>query len=116
MARDIDESTLRVFLGKLSAYEIIETLIGILRVFYETDEEFHSVTMRIVTHVQVYEIQKGRDDLRTYEDERQKQLFQLVLKEQTKHEWKREAMFEALFKDWKDSGLSFFQWMNDLKP
>ena len=72
--------------------------------------------MRIVTIVQALEIQRDRDDLRSYAEERQKELFRELLKDQTKREWKAGQMFEALFKDWKDSGLTFYQWVNDLKP
>jgi hypothetical protein len=116
LARDIDESTLRVFLSKLSAMEIIDSLIGILHSMYDTDESFHGITMRIVTIVQVLEIQRDGADLRTYEEDRQKQLFQELLKDQTKCEWKRDLTFDVAFKDWKDSGLTFNQWVNDVKP
>lgn len=116
MARDVDESTLRVFLGKLSAAEIIGSFIAILRTIYDTDERFHEITQHIVKTVQVLEVQRGNSDLRSYEEERQKQLFLALLKEQTKREWKRERIFETLFKDWKDSGLTFNQWLNEIKP
>jgi len=112
----MDESTLRVFLGKLSATEIIESLIGILRTLYDTDEKFHEITKRIVTIVQVLEIQRGSTDLRSYEEDRQQQLFLELLNNQTKYEWKRDLTFDVCFKDWKDSGLTFNQWVNDVKP
>jgi len=110
LARDTDESILRVFLGKLPADLIIDSLIGILRSLYDTDESFHKITGRIVTTVQVLEIQRDRADLRSYEEERQKQLFQELLKNKTKSEWKRDDIFEKVFRDWKDSGLTFNQW------
>lgn len=116
MARDMDESTLRVFLGKLPATEIIDSFIGILRTLYGTDEEFNRITYFIVKQVQVLEIQRGNDNLRDYPEERQKELFLELLKDQTKCEWKRDNVFEATFKDWKDSGLTFNQWVNELKP
>jgi hypothetical protein len=111
LGRDMDESTLRVFLGKMPTHEIIECLIGTLHAIYDTDEKFHEITMHIVTWVQLFEIQSGRDDLRQYKEERQKKLFQELLKNKTGAEWKRDDVFEATFKDWKDSGLSFNQWV-----
>ena len=110
MARDTDESILRVFLGKLSADEIIDSLIGVLHALYDTDEGFHMIAKHIGTTVQVLEIKRGRADLRSYEEERQKQLFQDLLKDQAKSEWKRDDLFEKVFKDWEDSGLTFNQW------
>jgi len=107
---------LRVFLGKLSAMDLIDSLIGILHSIYDTDEKFCDITKYVVTTVQVLEIKREHSDLREYEEERQKELFQELLKNQTKHEWKRDEVFEATFKDWKDSGLTFYQWVNDLKP
>lgn len=115
MARDMDESTLRVFLGKLSAMEIIDNFIGILRTLYETDEEFHRITKFIVTQVQVLEVQREQTDLRSYEEEHQKELFLELLKDQTRKLWKRDLTFDVAFKDWKDSGLTFNQWVNDVQ-
>lgn len=116
MARDTDESVLRVFLGKLSAMEIIGSLIGILHSIYDTDERFHGITKYIVTVVQVLEIQRDRDNLRAYEEERQKELFRELLKDQTKCDWMKGEYFEVTFKDWKDSDLTFNQWLNEIKP
>lgn len=115
LARDMDESILRVMLGKLSAHEIIDSFIQILRALYDTDESFHEITKHITTIVQVLEIQREQADLRSYEEKRQKELFLELLNNQTKCVWKRNEVFEATFKDWKTSGLTFYKWVNGLE-
>lgn len=112
----MDESILRVMLGKLSAAEIIDSFIQILQALYDTDESFHEITKHITTTVQALEIQREQADLRSYEEEHQKELFLELLNNQTKCVWKRNEVFETTFKDWQTSGLSFYKWVNGLEP
>jgi len=110
-------------LEELSAAEIIEDVVipilGTIAKHYASDEQtadqlFHSFTSGIVKHVQIKTIRRGEQDLRRYEEPRQRELFLELAKIDIDPKIKKEPCDE-LFKSWKDSGLTFNEWLNPVR-
>lgn len=108
-----DESTLRIFLGRLNVSEIIDQFVipmvdMVAKHADKPEESFHELTMEIVTQVRAYLVLHDRESLRDYPEVAQKKVFSLLLSIAA---GKLEGeMFEKTFKDWLDSGKTFNQW------
>jgi hypothetical protein len=112
LVKEMDKSVLHHMLSKLSPDEVIENFIEILATLFDDEETFHRITKMITIHVQTRQISQGAEDLRSFEEPHQKELFRELLKKKAGGEWTVEKIFEATFQDWKGSGLTFEKWFN----
>lgn len=108
----MDKTVLHHMLRKLSPDEVIENFIEILATLFDNEEDFHRITKTITMHVQTRQIRQGAEDLRSFEEPHQKELFKELLKQTCGGEWTYEKVFEATFQDWKTSGLTFEKWVH----
>jgi hypothetical protein len=113
--KSFDEETLRLFLQRLNASEIIELFVipmvsSVAKNALEPDKTFHDLTMEMAAEVRAYLVLHDRENLRDYPAVAQRKVFSLLLNATTGP--LKGDIFENTFKDWVDSGQTFNQWRN----